>query len=755
MRFFLEKLDSDLDLFYQGLDGIPTFAETGGVTAIGETAFPVAAGRSTPFIAAARYGDGRVVAAGHESCFDIAAAGDGARESLTRNVTAWLTQDSGPVFGGKIAILLPASREARASSSFEPVRLASWAAERPDPRRYPLALLDESLSESDVPFAEAYIKSGGAVIVAAKGWELEEKLSPAGRPIPLNEYPLQKLLNKAGLGLLGNVAVWSAADPLPKLSAERAMHAHALFLLDKAKSVEAGALSIEDIPIGPLEANAKQKTEAVMAVLSRTIESLTDASPLYRRIQEDERSLPDVPLPLDRSAMPHTGALLVRRFKRASLAPDGGKSPYADLFPGRVADGADILRNVPVRVDFGYDDLGYLRTLYAPGTWQSTGLYAPPGQTIEFDVPDGTDDLDVQIGSHTDTLFHLSKWDRAPLIALRTKLAPGTNRLGSPYGGLVYFIPTRPKPGTVATITVSGAVQAPYYVAGQTSDEAWNRTLRGAPAPVAELRGARIILTLPSDCVRELENPRRLMADWDAMVDQFDRLIGVAPDNPLPHRSPNRPHRIVADRQISAGYMHAGYPIMIPIEPAGRDATDFAKVRDVKSGWGFWHELGHNYQQVPWFWGLIVEVTVNLHSLHMQDRYGNRSRLFTADKEGRTHYDNALEFVNSEKPGKHFGDIGFFERLVMLRQLQLKYGMDFYTRLHVAYRELPEEELPRTDGQKLDRLVVMMSRVSGDNLLTFFDKWGWPYTEEARAEVAALRLPEPDADFWTWKEPGE
>ncbi|TMV43349.1 hypothetical protein FE783_35550 [Paenibacillus mesophilus] len=751
---FMDKLDDDLSVFYRGLSGIPTFAETGGVTAVGEEAFPVAAGRSTPFIAAARYGEGRIVVAGHESYFDLSQDRDG-MQPFMRSTVEWLLQDSGPIFSGKIDILTPSSREAVSSASWSPVRVACWADERPDPRRHPIAWLDESLGDTDLPFVEEYIKSGGGAIVAVKGWELEEKPSAFGRPLKLSDYPLQRLLNKAGLGLLGNVAVWSGGDLLPRLTAERAAYAHALCLLEKAKLVEAGALSIEDIPIGPAEANVKQKTEAVMAVLSRTIEALTDESGLYGRIREDELGLADVSLPIDRSVMPYTGALLVRRFKQVSLAEDGGKSPYADLFPGKVAAGADVIRNRRVQVDFGYDDHGYLRTLYAPGNWQSTGLYAPAGQPITIDVPEGTDDLDVQIGSHTDTLFHLSKWDRAPLVALRQKLSPGTNKLSTPYGGLVYFIPTRPKPGTVATVSVSGAVQAPYFVFGQTNDEEWTRSLRSAPAPVAELLGTRIILTIPSDCVRELENPRQLMADWDAMVGKFDELIGISPDKPLPHRSPNRPHRIVADRQISAGYMHAGYPIMIPIEPAGRDATDFAKVRDVKSGWGFWHELGHNYQQVPWFWGLIVEVTVNLHSLHMQDHYGNRSRLFTTDKEGRTHYDNALEFVSSRKPDKHFGDIGFFERLVMIRQLQLKYGIDFYTRLHIAYRELPEHDIPRTDQQKLDRLVVMMSKVSSNCLLTFFAKWGWPYSDEARAEVTALGLPEPDAEFWTWKEPGE
>ncbi|WP_409345621.1 M60 family metallopeptidase [Paenibacillus sp. MBLB4367] len=732
---FIEELESDLRLLYDNLEGVPTFAESGGVTAIGERAFPVAVGRTTPVVAAARYGEGRIAAAGHEAYFSRFASGD-EPDPFTRNMFRWLTNEkAGP---------LP-----------EPVRIVNWEAERPVPERVPLVQIDGSLSDIDLPYVDAYIQGGGAAIVALKGWELEENPPPSGAPLKIREFPLQKLLNKAGLGLLGNVSVWNAGASLPMPSVDTATHAHALFLLHQARLVESGALTIEQLPVGPPLAAVKQKTEAVTAILSRTIEALTDVSPLNGQLQDEVRQLAEIGLPLDRSSMPYTGALLVQRFKQATLHPDGGKSPYADLFPGKVEAEAPLVNGREVCVNFDYADLSYLRTLYAPENWQSTGLYAPAGQTIEIAVPEGAEHLDVQIGSHTDTLFHLPKWDRAPLIALRQKLEPGTNLLSSPYGGLIYFIPKQRKAEASLTVTISGAVQAPYFVSGQTSDEEWSRSLRNAPAPVAELQGKRIVLTVPSDAVRSLGSPQDLMNNWDAMVDAFDELAGLAPDKPLPHRSPDRPHRIVADTQISAGYMHAGYPIMIPIEPAGRDAVDFAKVRNVKSGWGFWHELGHNYQQVPWFWDMIVEVTVNLHSLNMQDRYGNRPRLFSANKEGRTHYDVAFDFMQSPDNGKRFEHIDFFERLVMIRQLQLAYGWDFYTRLHIAYRELPEEQLPRTDQQKLDLLVVMMCRTSGENLSVFFDKWGWNYTEDARSQVAALGLPEPQTDIWMLKESAE
>ncbi len=110
--------------------------------------------------------------------------------------------------------------------------------------------------------------------------------------------------------------------------------------------------------------------------------------------------------------------------------------------------------------------------------------------------------------------------------------------------------------------------------------------------------------------------------------------------------------------------------------------------------------MGHEYQQVAWFWNDIVEVSVNIYSLYIQDYYGNPSRLLTKDDSGQTYYDAAFAFLNNNDANKNFNQIGLFERLVMIRQLQMAYGWEFFTNLHIAYRELPEEELPEKENDQ-------------------------------------------------------
>ena len=57
-----------------------------------------------------------------------------------------------------------------------------------------------------------------------------------------------------------------------------------------------------------------------------------------------------------------------------------------------------------------------------------------------------------------------------------------------------------------------------------------------------------------------------------------------------------RPERYVTDVQISAGYMHAGYPIMTHLDAAARFVDLRASGRR-KGDWGLFHEMGHNHQQ--------------------------------------------------------------------------------------------------------------------------------------------------------------
>ena len=61
--------------------------------------------------------------------------------------------------------------------------------------------------------------------------------------------------------------------------------------------------------------------------------------------------------------------------------------------------------------------------------------------------------------------------------------------------------------------------------------------------------------------------------------------------------------RFVVDRQISAGWMHSGYPVMAHLA-SSEEVLSLTSLQ-ANGAWGPFHELGHNHQVDDWgdTWG--------------------------------------------------------------------------------------------------------------------------------------------------------
>ena len=173
----------------------------------------------------------------------------------------------------------------------------------------------------------------------------------------------------------------------------------------------------------------------------------------------------------------------------------------------------------------------------------------------------------------------------------------------------IYDVPNNCNLGTIK-VGISGAVESPLYIHGKTNPDEWRKTIRNAPAPWAELATGKIIITVPSENIRTLDDPAALMDVWDDILDACADLATISRDRPSPER-------IVPDVQISAGYMHSGYPIMT-------HADQYANLVDrrhlLEGNWGLFHELGHNHQNSDWTFGGTVEVTVNLFTTYVFEK---------------------------------------------------------------------------------------------------------------------------------------
>ena len=111
----------------------------------------------------------------------------------------------------------------------------------------------------------------------------------------------------------------------------------------------------------------------------------------------------------------------------------------------------------------------------------------------------------------------------------------------------------------------------------------------------------------------------------------------------------------------------------------------------------------------------MTEVQVNLYSLAVEKAFTS-NQPFRLQQEGA--YTKAFQYL--EQSNKNYDEISdAFVKLVMLWQLQLAYGEDFYPKLHQLYRDMPLNEIPQTDETKKQLFMISASKVAKQNLFCF------------------------------------
>lgn len=428
--------------------------------------------------------------------------------------------------------------------------------------------------------------------------------------------------------------------------------------------------------------------------------------------------------------------------------------PSADFFPGNVKPGAKYIRKtvqihhqqireqlVPVVSRLGYS-----------GSWSdniySTGLYAPPGKCIEISIPKELADKDihVQIGAHSDNLGEWmaakEDWRRMPLVVKESRLKKTTTTIASPFGGLIYITASPKSASWDGEIIIDGGVPSLYYEAGKTTDEEWAQQLKGNKAPWGELVTDNVILTLPDSILQQLKQPARVMKMWHTIIGGEMELAQI----PMPFY---RPQRMVIDEHIGGGFMHSGYPVMIHHSPSvGMVSADVIANPEKllvpsKGGanWGFFHEIGHNMQNLDWVFGGTTEVSCNFFSLYMFDRLlGGRDDAHT----GISNEITQLEMQNYFSAGANYDTWKEdpFLGLIMFRQLQEAFGWESFKTFFREYQQLaaqfPDGRYADTDQKKRDLWAQKFSVITGRNLVPFFEKWGIPISKEAAVAVASL-----------------
>ncbi|MHC5023038.1 MAG: M60 family metallopeptidase [Planctomycetota bacterium] len=689
------------------LDGVTTIAKPGvpgPVAVFGDDAFAVMTGtaRGTvhhAVVAAARFADGRAVAFGHTGYLG--------RESLLAGDTGALVVNAVRWVGGsrdetRVAVrdLLPLAEHLRQQPGLA-VETALNLAQLDEIDVVILKRIPDD--ETALDRLRAFVERGGGLVTAQLGWGWQQL---NGEKSLRDDFAANRLF--AEFGLLWAHGTFSSIDPVATpIDTDRLAACHAAEALRQIGGGRRGQVSSE----------RSEQSTAVLTTLVRVlprddkqirpqIERITKRAGRRRPIESKR--------PVKSGEALTRLAYLLDHIERADLPPRRIKAdPSAKIFPGPVPRDARP-RAATVTIDTSI-----------PG-WASTGRYAPPGEVITIGLPEdvgSSQKLFVRIGCHTDRLWDKPEWKRHPEITMRRPLREAQTELASPFGGLVYIeVPRNARPARL-DVAIDGTVAAPRFVLGETELQEWREAIRHAPGPWAELQAQKIIITTHSNAVRNLDDPTELLEFWDRALDCYAELG----QRPLPRR----PERFVPDIQISAGYMHSGYPIMMHLDQVDK----LVEPRGFGANWGWWHELGHNHQQGAWTFAGTGEVTCNLFTLYVIEHFTGQPA---------AGHERVLKHAAKARQYQHGG--ANFERwkrepflaLSMYMELQAAFGWDAYKTVFAEYRDLPRDARPRTDAEKRDQWMVRFSRAVGHNLGPFFTRWGVPTSDEARASIEDL-----------------
>ena len=415
--------------------------------------------------------------------------------------------------------------------------------------------------------------------------------------------------------------------------------------------------------------------------------------------------------------------------------PDAKAVGY-DVFPGAVPVTAPrVTQTLTIPVHVGSE--GYTDNLYiVQMRLHPTDLYIPAGEKVTISIKDADikRHLIARIGVHNDDVTHLDKFTRIPLnLTKNMVLWKKETEVYSPYGGLLSIAVPDTSTLKKITVTVKGAVKAPYFKLGETNEKKWITSIRNSPAPWAQLATDNLVLTVPSARIRKLDNPVKLMQFWDEVMNADADLAAIPPKR-------RHQEHIVIDSDVAHGYMFTTLDkITVPNDKSCEWMLDEAFIR-LHGSWGAFHELGHRHQYWPFEDYSTQEVTVNLYTMYIYDKVLHQGMY---RHEGMETHEQVLAKIKAylSSPTTNYNNWRRdpFLALAMYIQLVEKFGWDAIKKVNTIYRETPKDQFPANDQQKLDFRFATLCKATNSNLSHFFEIWKIPVSATAKKQAESYK----------------
>ncbi len=384
--------------------------------------------------------------------------------------------------------------------------------------------------------------------------------------------------------------------------------------------------------------------------------------------------------------------------------------------------------------------------------YQPSGLYVKKGEQITLNVSNLNRDYNLS-----------SMIGFKPMWGNRNKtqennLRNGINSVTATQAGILSFIFVK-REGydnnpTLVNINVVGGKAFPLYKLNRSNLANWQNDLKiMIDAPFVQLVSDKVLITIPyKDYLkRPIANIPASFKTIEQVIDWENELAGFDNSSAENMRTNNRINYAVdlysTPKEGESYYMYASnYFIGIKKD----NYTDLTEKLDKE--WGIWHETGHTHQQDSWTWGSITEISVNLFSLYVQEKFGLPTRLNTIEGgETETTFAKARKYL--AQPNKNYlaeneADYDeLFSKLVMFHQLKAVYGWNTFTKLHQYFRKQPYVyDSKVTDQDKANKFIYAMCVITKNDLVPFFQKWGIEVDAATEQKIEQLNFPLPKVD---------
>ena len=433
-------------------------------------------------------------------------------------------------------------------------------------------------SAAAVTKMQTFTAAGGGIVCGATPWAL-------GATPTADAYAVM-----GPFGLTYSGSGWGGASPFTVPGTAPSAYYSALngsddLILDKEGTL---TMSAADKAIAANSIDQVLAVRTDLAALNADLDTLGDASH-YGLIPVTAAA------PLVKSNKP-VEAMLARyqsgKFD-AMTAAQLVVHPSASDWPGSPAAGNTVSKTIPVN---GTVPADVYMNQGDRGRRVETRLYAAPGATLTVTIPADKvgAGLSIDIGCHIDVNFHLGQWNRFPKVTRRVPLTQTVTQTGNVFGGLVWIvIPAGSSLGDF-DVSIDGALEAPCFQLGVDTDATWNATLKNLPgawgcimtenvAAYGNTPGFTVYLSRTQ--LQQVTSAEAVALHWKSVMDNSDYYMGYGAFR-------KRGESALSDRDILAGGGHAGYPVMM----AYWDSDVLAKSALTNGDWGYYHELGHTFQ---------------------------------------------------------------------------------------------------------------------------------------------------------------